>query len=117
MKEIKEYSLLPHNTFGMDVKASVFVEYGSVAELKAWNNLNTDIIFVNQSLKLAATTSSTQTTAPTTSAPEASGTTYTVQKGDTLYSIAKKKGVSLAALIEANDMTSNVIYVGQVITF
>ena len=23
------------NTFGMDVKASVFVEYGSVAELKA----------------------------------------------------------------------------------
>ena len=35
MKEIKEYSLLPHNTFGMDVKASVFVEYGSVAELKA----------------------------------------------------------------------------------
>ena len=89
----------------------------SVAELKAWNNLNTDIIFVNQSLKLAATTSSTQTTAPTTSEPEASGNTYTVQKGDTLYSIAKKKGVSLAALIEANDMTSNVIYVGQVITF
>ena len=35
MKEIKEYSLLPHNTFGVDVKASVFVEYGSVAELKA----------------------------------------------------------------------------------
>ena len=89
----------------------------SVAELKTWNNLNTDIIFVNQSLKLAATTSSTQTTAPTTSEPEASGNTYTVQKGDTLYSIAKKKGVSLAALIEANDMTSNVIYVGQVITF
>ena len=27
--------MLPHNTFGMDVKASVFVEYGSVAELKA----------------------------------------------------------------------------------
>ena len=89
----------------------------SVAELKTWNNLNTDIIFVNQSLKLAATTSSTQTTAPTTSAPAPSGNTYTVQKGDTLYSIAKKKGVSLAALIEANDMTSNVIYVGQVITF
>ena len=25
---------MPHNTFGMDVKASVFVEYESVAELK-----------------------------------------------------------------------------------
>ncbi|WP_281251194.1 LysM peptidoglycan-binding domain-containing protein [Trichococcus collinsii] len=85
----------------------------SVADLKTWNNLNTDIIFVNQSLKVTAT----QVSAPTPSAPAASANTYTVQKGDTLYSIAKKNDVSLAALIEANDITSNVIYVGQVITF
>ena len=30
----KDYSLLPHNTFGMDVKASLFIEYTSVEELK-----------------------------------------------------------------------------------
>lgn len=30
----KNYSLLPHNTFGMDVKASMFIEYDSVEELK-----------------------------------------------------------------------------------
>ena len=30
----KDYSLLPHNTFGMDVKASTFIEYTSVDELK-----------------------------------------------------------------------------------
>ncbi|WP_327229074.1 LysM peptidoglycan-binding domain-containing protein [Trichococcus paludicola] len=89
----------------------------SVADLKTWNNLNTDIIFVNQSLKVAAATTSAQVSAPTTSAPAASANTYTVQKGDTLYSIAKKKGVSLAALIEANDITSNIIYIGQVISF
>ncbi|MGA9519338.1 MAG: LysM peptidoglycan-binding domain-containing protein [Trichococcus sp.] len=88
----------------------------SVAELKTWNNLSTDIIFVNQSLKVAAATTSAQATAPTTSTPAASANTYTVQKGDTLYSIAKKNGVSLAALIEANDITSNIIYVGQVIS-
>lgn len=35
MKEIKDYSLLPHNTFGMDVKASLFVEYESVEELRS----------------------------------------------------------------------------------
>lgn len=35
MKEIKNYPLLPHNTFGMDVKASLFIEYASVAELKS----------------------------------------------------------------------------------
>lgn len=34
MKEIKNYPLLSRNTFGMDVKAAVFVEYDSVAELK-----------------------------------------------------------------------------------
>ena len=34
MKITKDYSLLPHNTFGMDVKASLFIEYGSVEELK-----------------------------------------------------------------------------------
>ena len=89
----------------------------SVADLKTWNSLSTDIIFVSQSLKVAATTTSAQATAPTTSAPAASANSYTVVKGDTLYSIAKKNGVSLAALIEANDITSNVIYVGQVITF
>ena len=35
MKEQKNYPLLPHNTFGMDVKASLFVEYDSVAELQS----------------------------------------------------------------------------------
>ena len=34
MKIFRDYSLLPHNTFGMDVKASVFIEYTSVKELK-----------------------------------------------------------------------------------
>ena len=30
------YPLLPHNTFGMEVNASVFMEYESVEELKEW---------------------------------------------------------------------------------
>lgn len=33
MKLFKDYSMLSHNTFGMDVKASLFVEYDSVEEL------------------------------------------------------------------------------------
>ena len=39
MKIFRDYSLLPHNTFGMDVKASVFIEYASVKELKEVLNL------------------------------------------------------------------------------
>lgn len=34
MKKQENYSLLPHNTFGMDVKAALFIEYDSVEELK-----------------------------------------------------------------------------------
>ena len=34
MKEYKDYSLLTHNTFGMDVKAKRYVEYDSEEELK-----------------------------------------------------------------------------------
>ena len=35
MKEYKDYSLLGHNTFGMDVKAKRYVEYDSEEELRA----------------------------------------------------------------------------------
>lgn len=38
MKELYNCSLLPYNTFGMDVKTSRFVEYASVEELRGlWN--------------------------------------------------------------------------------
>ena len=34
MKELRNISLLPYNTFGIDVKAKIFAEYYSVEELK-----------------------------------------------------------------------------------
>jgi LysM repeat protein len=41
---------------------------------------------------------------------------YTVEKGDSLYKIARDNGVSLADLIKANNLSNpNVIYPGQVI--
>ena len=36
MKELTDYSLLYHNTFGMDVRTAHFVEYESVEELCAF---------------------------------------------------------------------------------
>lgn len=35
MKDYKDFSILRYNTFGMDVKASRFIEYASVSELKS----------------------------------------------------------------------------------
>lgn len=36
MKDLRDYSLLSHNTFGMDVRAARFVEYESVEELRSF---------------------------------------------------------------------------------
>ena len=38
MKDLRNYSLLTYNTFGIDVEAARFVEYGSVDELKSFLN-------------------------------------------------------------------------------
>lgn len=47
-------------------------------------------------------------------APVAAGETYKVVKGDTLSKIASNKGVTLDALLEANDLTrSSVLQIGQ----
>jgi LysM repeat protein len=43
-------------------------------------------------------------------------TTYKVQSTDTLYKISRQHGVSLAALMAANGLTTYVIYTGQVLT-
>lgn len=47
---------------------------------------------------------------------EVDALTVQVNKGDTLYSIAKKNNVSLDALKKENKLTSNTIYVGQKLT-
>ncbi len=41
------------------------------------------------------------------------GATYTVQSGDSLYKIATKFGVTVDALKQLNNLTSDTIYVGQ----
>ena len=45
----------------------------------------------------------------------ASGETYVVQNGDSLYKIAKKYGVTVEELMNANNLTNSLIYPNQVI--
>jgi len=45
--------------------------------------------------------------------PPANGNEYVVQKGDTLTSIAKSKGVTVSDLRKANNLTSDSLKVGQ----
>ncbi|WGG45426.1 peptidoglycan endopeptidase [Rossellomorea sp. DA94] len=72
----------------------------SVSNLKNWNNLNSDLIYVNQVLEVSAPSSS-------------SAKTYTVQSGDYLSKIGAKYDVYVAQLKSWNNLSSDVIYPGQ----
>ena len=98
----------------------------TVAELRAANNLSeNDVIKVGQKLKIptadisnaaALVTDNKATTTPSGATLSAATPTknYTVIKGDTLYSIAKKNGMTLAELMALNNLdNSSVIKVGQ----
>ncbi|TFI98097.1 muramidase-2 [Carnobacterium divergens] len=93
----------------------------SVANLKAWNNLTTDTIFVGQKLTIkgGTTTAPTNPTTPpagnTNNGSTTSGT-YTVVSGDSLWAIANKNGVSVANLKAWNKLTTDTIFVGQKLT-
>ena len=82
----------------------------TVQSIVSINNIsNPNLIYTGEILKI-------RTSINTGSRGENFSSLYTVQKGDTLSSIAKKFGVDYKELIEKNNMTNpNLIYVGEVI--
>jgi len=56
------------------------------------------------------------TPAPTATPQPTTGTSYTVRWGDTLFSIARRFGTTVEAIKEANDLSSDLIIVGQKLT-
>lgn len=81
--------------------------YGlTVSELKQQNDLTSNLIKVGQELRVANFNSNIG---------KSDLSVWTVSKGDTLYSIAKKNGLSVEQLKSLNGLTSNLIKVGQVL--
>ncbi len=87
---------------------SIASRFGTtVDELKRLNNLTSNTLQIGQVLKLP-------TTAPTPTPPSTGGTTtYTVKAGDSLYRIAQNFGVSVGDIIDANNLTSTTLSIGQ----
>ncbi|XIH10767.1 hypothetical protein C1N87_30570 (plasmid) [Priestia aryabhattai] len=84
----------------------------TVNDLKLLNNMTTNTVFVGQNLLV------TQGTSPTVfqpTSPSPTATTYKVQSGDTLFSIATKFNMSVDSLKSVNNLSTNTIYVGQVL--
>lgn len=94
----------------------------TVAELRTANNLSeSDVLKAGQRIVIpeadigtaAALSSSNKKTSPAANT-NVSTSTYTVQKGDTLYGIARKNGMKVPELLQLNNLDNNaVIKVGQ----
>jgi len=86
-------------------------EYGvTVAELKEWNNLESDKILVGQKLKLYPPDNKKEEKKTT------KATKHIVEEGENLSSIGEKYGISVSNLKDWNDLEDDVIYIGQELT-
>ena len=76
-------------------------------EVKRANNLTSNILQIGQKLIIPGSTTNTS---------------YTVKKGDTLYSIAQRYkianmyGITVNELKKANNLTSDILQIGQILT-
>ncbi|MFJ7736003.1 LysM peptidoglycan-binding domain-containing protein [Lysinibacillus sp. NPDC097287] len=77
----------------------------TIADIKKWNNLSKDTIFVSQKLQV-------ELHAPV-EVPKPTVVTHTVAKGDTLSKIARQYNVTLKEIKEWNALTTDNIYIGQ----
>jgi LysM repeat protein len=102
-----------------DTLAAIARRFGTTIQALATANhiVNPDLIYVNQTLVVPNGSSDpTPVTVPVPSLPTP-GTTYVVQRGDTLFSISLRFGVSVQAIAQASGLTNiNLIYVGQTLT-
>ena len=84
---------------------SIARKYGmTVDELKTLNNLTSNLLSIGQRLRVRGTAD----------IPD-SQNTYVVKSGDSLYSISRKYGVSVDDIKRANQLTSNLLSIGQVL--
>lgn len=98
-----------------DTLYSISEKYGlNVDKLMALNGItDASEVAVGRRLKLGE--GEVYTLSPSDTETTASATTYTVQKGDTLYSISRKYGLSVNELKRKNGLSSNLIGIGQVL--
>jgi flagellum-specific peptidoglycan hydrolase FlgJ len=85
-----------------------------IPDLRKWNHIKKNEISIGQKIflkdpKSSVTTKDTTTTTTTTTLK------HVVQKGDTLFSIAKKYKISLIKLKSLNNLKDNTIFIGQVL--
>ena len=106
-----------------DTLGAIAAKHGvPLSSIFSWNGLSgSSIIYPGQKIKVSGGSAPSAPAAPAPApapAPLAGTGSYTIKAGDTLSSIASRHGVSLAALMAANNnvTATTVIYPGQKLT-
>ena len=88
-----------------DTLYSIARSYNTTVDaIKSLNNLSSDVLSIGQMLRI-----------PVKESGGSVSTTYTVQAGDTLYSIARRYNTTVDAIKSLNHLSSNVLSIGQVL--
>ncbi|EPI5732918.1 autolysin [Enterococcus faecalis] len=95
-----------------DTLNKIAAQYGvSVANLRSWNGISGDLIFVGQ--KLIVKKGASGNTGGSNNNQSGTNTYYTIKSGDTLNKIAAQYGVSVANLRSWNGISGDLIFAGQ----
>ena len=111
---------IAHYVRSGDVLGKIASRYGvKVSNIKIWNNLRSDRIYVGQKLYIYKDPSYFKKTVPRPTVASKpvdlkSGTIYTVKSGDSLWSISKKyNNISVEQIKKMNNLSTNSLKVGQ----
>jgi len=86
--------------------SEISIKYNvTIRSLKATNNLTQDTVYVGQKIKI-----------PGGSAVSRAPRKHTVRSGDTLSEIAERYGSSMSKIMQANNMRSRTVMLGQTLS-
>lgn len=107
-----EYVVKPGDSLSVIAK-----KYGTTVDaIMFTNNLPSTLIIAGQTIKIPSSTTNVDTKPTADIVDDSSAvTTYTVVSGDSLSVIAKKFNTTVNAIKRLNHLTSDIIYVGQVL--
>ncbi|WP_071394760.1 LysM peptidoglycan-binding domain-containing protein [Bacillus tuaregi] len=88
----------------------------TVDALRTSNNLTTDLLQIGQTLTIPSKAAIAPPQGNTAPAPQQTNSTYTVVAGDSLSLIAKRFGITVDALKTANQLSTDFLRIGQVLT-
>lgn len=103
---VNEPTSINYRVVSGDSLYSIARKYNTtVDELKSLNNLGSNLLSIGQILKIPTDSSGTSS----------NYRTYTVVSGDSLYSIARKYNTTVDELKSLNNLSSNLLSIGQVL--